>query len=70
MHNETKHALKECERCGTHFECKAGSITLCHCYHIQLTVEERCYLGNKYTDCLCATCLIQMKIEAANALNE
>jgi len=55
------HELKICERCNNTFECKAGDITHCQCTGIQLTVEERAFIEDRYADCVCANCLLQLK---------
>ena len=52
-----KHEDKHCPRCNIAFECKAGSIMLCQCSSIQLSVEERVYVESKFEDCLCVNCL-------------
>lgn len=57
------HELKICPRCGITFECKVGSINLCQCSAIVLSQEERDYIFEQYSDCLCAACLIEMQIE-------
>ena len=57
------HEDKTCERCNTPFECKAGNITQCQCNAIQLSPQERTYIALKYTDCLCADCLVALKLE-------
>lgn len=58
-----KHEDKYCPRCHTLFECKAGSIMICQCNTIQLSVEERAYVGSKFEDCLCAGCLAALQKE-------
>ena len=55
------HEVKSCPRCGKAFECKAGDITQCQCYGIQLSPEERAFIEERYKDCLCADCLLQLK---------
>jgi len=55
------HEEKSCPRCNKPFECKAGDITQCQCYGIQLSVEERAFVEARYKDCLCADCLLQLK---------
>ena len=52
-----KHEDKHCPRCNIVFECKAGSIMICQCSTIQLSVEERAYVELKFEDCLCVDCL-------------
>lgn len=58
-----KHEEKHCPRCDTSFVCKAGSIMLCQCSTIQLSVEERAYVESKYDDCLCTNCLNALQKE-------
>ena len=60
-----KHELKNCCRCYASFECKAGSITECQCSQIQLTNEERIYIEDKFSDCLCLNCLAALQKEYA-----
>ncbi len=55
------HEEKYCPRCGQLFECKAGSILLCHCSKITLTDEQKKLTADQYDDCLCAGCLQQIK---------
>lgn len=55
------HEVKACPRCNYAFECKAGDITQCQCYGIQLSLEERAFIEDRYKDCLCANCLLQLK---------
>jgi Cysteine-rich CWC len=56
-----KHEQKECVRCFKNFECKAGDITNCQCYGIELSAKEEGYVRSKYDDCLCRNCLLQLK---------
>ncbi|MEO6251727.1 MAG: cysteine-rich CWC family protein [Ferruginibacter sp.] len=56
-----KHEEKRCPRCNTAFECKAGSIALCQCSAIQLSVEESAFIQAKYEDCLCINCLHELQ---------
>ena len=58
-----KHENKYCPRCSTVFECKAGSIMLCQCSSIQLSLEERAYVESKFEDCLCVNCLRALQKE-------
>ena len=55
------HEEKVCERCSNKFECKPGDINHCQCNFIELTLEERCFIEERYNDCLCAGCLVQLK---------
>lgn len=58
-----QHETKTCQRCNTAFECKSGSITQCQCFEIKLTMEQRAYLEQRYTDCLCRKCLRELQEE-------
>jgi hypothetical protein len=58
-----KHEEKYCPRCGSSFECKVGDIIQCQCYGIKFTDAEKDFIGNKFTDCLCADCMKAMKSE-------
>jgi hypothetical protein len=55
------HEAKTCPRCSLAFECKAGDISNCQCSSVQLSVEERAFIEERYRDCLCASCLLQLK---------
>jgi ribosomal protein L34E len=57
------HESKTCQRCKTIFECKAGSVTQCQCYEVQLSAEEHNYIEKNYTDCLCKNCLLELQKE-------
>ena len=56
-----QHEIKNCPRCNNIFECKAGDINHCQCRCVELNLEERCFIEDRYADCLCASCLIQLK---------
>jgi len=51
------HEQKKCPRCGHAFECKPGNITECQCFGIVLSDEQRSWIEQKYSDCLCRSCL-------------
>jgi hypothetical protein len=57
------HEQKTCPRCRNQFECKPGSITQCQCFEVLLTAEQRTFLEQRYTDCLCKNCLLQIQKE-------
>lgn len=59
------HEQKACPRCKELFECKPGTIAQCQCFGIQLTEEQKAYIGGRYNDCLCRSCLhtLQNEIE-------
>jgi len=56
-----QHETKSCQRCNEPFECKPGSITQCQCFGVMLTAEQRVFLEQKYTDCLCRKCLLEIQ---------
>jgi hypothetical protein len=56
-----QHEAKICPRCKAAFECKAGDISHCQCRHITLSVEEMTFVEERYQDCLCINCLMQLK---------
>ncbi|UII25090.1 cysteine-rich CWC family protein [Fulvivirga maritima] len=58
-----KHEDKYCPRCNTLFECKVGNIALCQCSKVELTHEQRNYLSSQFSDCLCASCMAELKTE-------
>jgi hypothetical protein len=55
------HETISCPRCNTAFECRVGSILRCQCQHVTLTEEERAFISDAYSGCLCAGCLTDMK---------
>src|SRR5688572_23558443 len=56
-----KHEEKPCPRCMQRFECKPGDVVHCQCYGIMLNAEERAFIEEKYNDCLCRNCLLELK---------
>ncbi|MBL0740329.1 cysteine-rich CWC family protein [Chryseolinea lacunae] len=58
-----KHEEKKCPRCHAPFECKVGSIVLCQCSAVKLNDDERHYMQQCFNDCLCASCMKEMKSE-------
>jgi len=56
-----KHEEKTCPRCHAAFECKVGDIGNCHCSAVKLTPDEMDHLQEKYIDCLCNNCLLELK---------
>jgi hypothetical protein len=59
-----KHEEKYCPRCKASFECKVGDIAQCQCNSLALTVEERAFIADRYDDCLCRNCLLELKQRA------
>lgn len=58
-----QHEKKYCPRCAVEFECKTGSILLCQCSRIEMTVEQLEYSNSQYSDCLCLSCLKALRAE-------
>ena len=58
-----KHEKKHCPRCESEFECKTGSILLCQCSQIEMTAEQLEYSSTQYNDCLCLSCLKDLRTE-------
>jgi hypothetical protein len=57
------HETKFCPRCRTEFECRVGAIHQCQCTGVKLTAEQRAYIAQRYSDCLCADCLLALRRE-------
>lgn len=55
------HETVTCPRCQLNFECRVGSILRCQCQDVVLTEEERYFIHQQYSGCLCADCLREMK---------
>ncbi|MDH5445047.1 MAG: cysteine-rich CWC family protein [Gammaproteobacteria bacterium] len=58
-----KHETKHCQRCNREFECKSGSILLCQCQTVVLSPEQLDYIATRFSDCLCARCLVAVRGE-------
>ncbi|MFA5631033.1 MAG: cysteine-rich CWC family protein [Porticoccaceae bacterium] len=52
-----KHEIIQCPRCQALFECKLGSVTICHCSDVHLTRGQREMLAQRWQSCLCHACL-------------
>ncbi len=57
------HEQKKCPRCDKGFECKAGSVGECKCSGFKMTEELKVYLEQRYSDCLCISCLQYLQVE-------
>jgi hypoxanthine phosphoribosyltransferase len=66
---EVKHELKICPLCNQYFECKIGDINNCQCSKIILNDKETSYIKDKFTDCLCITCINKLKNEYSTSKN-
>lgn len=47
-----------CPRCHTGFECKSGSVLLCHCSQVTLSDEHKAFIAERWDGCLCHPCLL------------
>ena len=56
--------MKTCQRCNNPFTCKPNDIAHCECSKIFLSEKMKEFLAEKFTDCLCVKCLIE--INASN----
>lgn len=63
VQSDSKHENKICPHCLRIFECKVGSISLCQCTKVNLSLEEREYLATRYADCLCYQCMETLAFE-------
>ncbi len=52
----------KCPRCEVLFECNAGNISQCQCSRITLRFEERQYISEQFTGCLCSACINELRI--------
>ncbi|WP_103654385.1 cysteine-rich CWC family protein [Agarilytica rhodophyticola] len=52
-----KHETIVCPRCLKDFECKMGSILICHCSDIHLSDKQRAFIAERWDRCLCNSCL-------------
>ncbi|MZG53614.1 MAG: cysteine-rich CWC family protein [Nitrospinae bacterium] len=52
--------LKNCPRCGTHFECENDSPKPCQCDDVPLSKKQLDYIRGNFENCLCLDCLHQI----------
>jgi len=62
------HEEKNCPRCQNLFECKVGSISICQCTTVILNEAERDDIMDKYDDCLCVNCMLEMRADYHNSI--
>lgn len=55
------HEIKICPGCKRQFECKSGSITICQCNEVCVSVKTREWLAKQYDECLCKDCLFKIE---------
>lgn len=56
-----KPIIKNCQRCGSVFECKVQDVKNCQCYGINLNENQKNYIKETFGDCLCRKCLEDIK---------
>lgn len=56
-----QHEPDSCPRCKQSFDCRAGDVLNCQCSSISLTIEEKSFIEERYTGCLCINCLKGLK---------
>ena len=56
-------AVKACLRCHQTIICNVNDISNCACSHMKLSELELKYIAETYDDCLCNSCLIELKEE-------
>jgi hypothetical protein len=64
MEEITNQEIKYCPRCAKAFQCHSAAVESCHCHKTALTAGQRDYISAKYQDCLCASCLEALRLEA------
>ena len=57
----SNHQKKTCPNCNQIFDCNTASIALCDCTSVSLNDGERRYIKAKFNDCLCTSCMHQLK---------
>lgn len=57
------HEDRKCPRCGAGFACKPGNITQCQCFGIVISEDQKTFIEERYTDCLCRSCLEYLQSE-------
>lgn len=54
---ELRAGPKQCTRCGASFICKVDDLAHCQCVDVSIPPELLEGLQERYSDCLCASCL-------------
>ena len=54
---------ENCPRCKGEFICKPKNINECDCMKIRISPEEQDFIGAKFSNCLCNSCLKELKHE-------
>ncbi|MDR3119105.1 MAG: cysteine-rich CWC family protein [Mediterranea sp.] len=48
---------KICPRCSRFFSCLHNNISECRCASVRLDAQQRAYVETNYSNCLCLSCL-------------
>lgn len=52
---------KDCQRCKKPFGCQMAKISQCQCNKVSLSPSLRAWLTKHFENCLCLSCLSQLK---------
>ncbi len=55
--------IKKCALCSVEFTCEANDIANCQCSQISISEKIVKELKEKFTDCLCFSCLSNYSVE-------
>ncbi|MCC7455020.1 MAG: cysteine-rich CWC family protein [Crocinitomix sp.] len=55
--------MKKCALCSIEFTCQADDIANCQCSQISISEEVAKKLNEKFTDCLCFSCLSKLSAQ-------
>lgn len=53
--------IVSCPKCRAEFECKVGTLALCHCSQLPLSQEQQKYIAERWQGCLCHNCLLEIQ---------
>lgn len=59
---------RTCQRCSTSFDCNVDDIANCQCFSFRIDKNEEEYIHQRFTDCLCGDCLVDLKKEYRSQL--
>lgn len=63
VQTDVKYQTEACPRCGSGFICKPNNIGSCACGEISISKDEQKFISARFLDCLCNTCLKELKYE-------
>jgi Cysteine-rich CWC len=65
-----KHEQKNCPRCENVFECKVGDVANCQCSQFKLDAGEIAFIEELYDDCLCISCIHELRRRYIHFVNK